>query len=258
MSNLQDRLYNHHETPPSHTWDKIASALDEAEMENQFPKTLYAIEATPPAAAWERIQESLHPPVVSMPARTVKMPILRYAIAALFIGAIAFGVFRLTRNTTSLPPDIVAKSGEVVPKTNVPSDALNTTPVTPTAIEPGSEHTLKDKRLIAQNTTPARSNRREASSRSTDATNALYTYQDRVPNVADRYIMLMTPDGNFIRMSKKWSNMVCCVSGEEQDSDCKDQIKKWQEKLAQSPVSSDNVMDILSLVNSLDESGGDL
>ena len=42
----------------------------------------------------------------------------------------------------------------------------------------------------------------------------------------------MTPDGNIIRMSKKWSGLVCCVSGEEQDEDCKNQIKKWQKKIA--------------------------
>ena len=73
--------------------------------------------------------------------------------------------------------------------------------------------------------------------------------------LTDRYIMLMTPDGNIIRMSKKWSDLVCCVSGEEQDADCKDQLKKWQEKMAASSLapSPGNFMDILSLVNSLDE-----
>ncbi len=37
-------------------------------------------------------------------------------------------------------------------------------------------------------------------------------------------------------MSKKLGNIVCCVAGEEQDDECKDQLKKWQEKIAASPV----------------------
>ena len=85
--------------------------------------------------------------------------------------------------------------------------------------------------------------------------NDIYSDEDSVSAIAGRYIMLMTPEGNIIRMSKKWSDLVCCVSGEEQDEDCKLQIKKWQKKLATSPINPTpgNFMDILELVNSLDE-----
>jgi hypothetical protein len=84
---------------------------------------------------------------------------------------------------------------------------------------------------------------------------SIYAYEDHVPTIAERYVMLMTPDGNIIRMSKKWSELVCCVAGEDQDKDCKDQIKKWQEKIATSSLapSPGNFMDILNLVNSLNE-----
>ena len=61
----------------------------------------------------------------------------------------------------------------------------------------------------------------------------------------------MTPDGGIVRMSKKWGDLVCCVSGQDSDENCKDQIKKWQEKLACAPVANGNFMDILSLVNTL-------
>ncbi len=84
-------------------------------------------------------------------------------------------------------------------------------------------------------------------------TDPVYAYNELSPtNIADRYVMLMTPNG-IVRMSKKLGNLVCCVSGQEQDEDCKDQLKKWQEKIACSPVapSPGNFMDILSLVSSL-------
>ena len=50
-------------------------------------------------------------------------------------------------------------------------------------------------------------------------------------NLASRYITLMTPEGNIIRMSKKLTDMVCCVSGEDENEECKDQMKKWREKI---------------------------
>ena len=89
----------------------------------------------------------------------------------------------------------------------------------------------------------------------TELTQSIYAYEEHVPNLAESYIMLMTPDGNIIRMSKKWSDLVCCVSGEEQDDDCKDQLKKWQQKIATSSLapSPGNFMDIFSLVSSLNE-----
>ena len=67
--------------------------------------------------------------------------------------------------------------------------------------------------------------------------------------------MLMTPDGNIIRMSKKLCDLVCCVSGQEQDEGCKSQLKIWQEKMASSSVapSPGNFMDILNLVSTLQD-----
>ena len=84
-----------------------------------------------------------------------------------------------------------------------------------------------------------------------DYTEPVYAFNEHTPNLADRYIMYMTPEGGIVRMSKKWGDLVCCVSGQDQDENCKDQIKKWQEKLACAPVANGNFMDIFSLVNTL-------
>ena len=72
-------------------------------------------------------------------------------------------------------------------------------------------------------------------------------------DMAARYAMLMTPDGNFIRISKKLGDLVCCVSGEEQDDECTDQLKKWRKKIANAPVapSPGNFMDILDMLHTL-------
>jgi hypothetical protein len=69
--------------------------------------------------------------------------------------------------------------------------------------------------------------------------------------------MLMTPNGQIIRISKKLGDLVCCVSGEDQDQECQDQLKKWRQKIANAPVapSPGNFMDILSLLQSIKEPG---
>ena len=81
----------------------------------------------------------------------------------------------------------------------------------------------------------------------------VFINESNTDDVSDRYIMLMTPDGNFIRMSKKWADLACCVSGEDQDSGCKDQLQRWREKIACAPVapSPGNFMDILNLISIL-------
>ncbi|HEX7847663.1 MAG TPA: anti-sigma factor domain-containing protein, partial [Chitinophagaceae bacterium] len=80
--------------------------------------------------------------------------------------------------------------------------------------------------------------------------------EDNSPiDMANRYVMLMTPDGHFIRISKKLGPLVCCVSGEEADEDCNNQMKKWREKLA-SPsagTSSGNFLELLHLIHNFKE-----
>ena len=60
-------------------------------------------------------------------------------------------------------------------------------------------------------------------------TTAVSHSDSRIDN-KNRYVMLMTPDGNIIRMSKKLGGLVCCVSGQEQDEECKSQLKVWRKR----------------------------
>ncbi|MBK6935468.1 MAG: hypothetical protein IPH18_00175 [Chitinophagaceae bacterium] len=74
-------------------------------------------------------------------------------------------------------------------------------------------------------------------------------------SLEDRYYMMITKEGKVIRMSKKLGHIACCISGEEHDTECINQLKKWQEKLASQhgTNSPGNFMDLLSLVNALEE-----
>ncbi|MCG2614983.1 hypothetical protein LZZ85_11850 [Terrimonas sp. NA20] len=300
MSNLRDKLENYEVTPPANAWDKITTALDEAHQTDQFPARLHAMEVEPPATAWNKILSALDetdqvdpfatrlysmevdPPasawskiaasfeqgqpaeaiIVSQPSRFKQY--LRYAAAAIVIGAVAFGILRWTGSSSDDPtgPSIAAKPATPAVTAPVQTAGTSVPSAVPTGAVDEQVKTVSTGKLIARLDRPYKANRRANAEIGSAVYNAaantsrsLYTYGDNVPSMADRYIMLMTPDGNFIRMSKKWGNLVCCVSGEDPDADCKDQLKKWQEKMATSALttSAGNFIDILQLVNSLDE-----
>jgi hypothetical protein len=271
-------------TPPAGAWEKIAASLGELQLSDQYPATLYNLEAAPPASTWEKIEATLdkkETPVVPM-KRGIPV-FVRYAVAAMLIGAIAFATITLstgkketigiasdqshtsTPDTNSNPVNNGqgASSDVAVEQTqearndaaleeskhtyasvdisdrlrkNGISDALFVSPV----------HTIKS----PQDITPENTYRDLACS---EVHNAFYTGAVPAIDMASRYALLMTPDGQFIRISKKLGNLVCCVSGEEQDDDCKDQLKKWRQKIANAPVapSPGNFMDILSLLHTL-------
>lgn len=247
---LQDKMYNYEVTPPDGVWDKVAAALDEASSEDKFPATLYNIETKPPASAWEAIRSSLYEEdekVVPLRKRTATF--FRYAAAAIIIGVIAFGI-SIWNNSNQQSVDTAQAT---LNDTN--SIKSGTPSIATEKQEPDTEIAYQDNaEKNPVKTAATKTNRNKTAGK--EIINPLYTYEDHgTTDISNRYIMLMTPDGNIIRMSKKWGDMVCCVSGEEQDEDCKQQIKNWQKKLATSPAATSpgNFMDILELVSSLEE-----
>ena len=272
MSSLKNKMINYEVTPPADSWDKIATALNDAHSQDQFPSRLYNMEITPPATTWETIEASLNNNIetpVLAPIRRLS-PLFRYAAAAILVGIVAFGIIRLTMTNNSINSTQVGESKD----SSTPLNNLNATGGTAsTGLDSDSGKSAKkevmvekDKPALTKSSSPVKRTQRTiptlAARRNNtmndmdeDLTQTLYAYANHIPTVADRYVMLMTPDGNIIRMSKKWSELLCCVSGEEQDADCKDQLKKWQQKIASSELapSPGNFMDILGLVNSLNE-----
>lgn len=294
MNKPKHKLYDHEITPPAGAWDRIAHSLDESEMHHRFPAQLYNASVTPPAGVWQKITEGLDseigdklpaklyamevaPPAHAWakiatalgPVETAVTPVRqirhfwRYAAAAVLIGAVAFAIIRTTvQDEPETTPAFVTttKDASITPPetntaTNIPEPpAANTSSAVPTPrklIAATSDNRRAERTLAVSQTSTFQNEERV----NPTLAQSIYAYADHVPDVAERYVMLMTPDGNIIRMSKKWTPLLCCVSGEDQDAGCKDQLKKWQEKIAASSLapSPSNFMDILGLVNALDE-----
>jgi hypothetical protein len=272
---IENKMYNYEVTPPTKVWENIAAALDECEMTHQFPSTLYGIERTPPGTTWEKIKNALDAEQeAAIPKHRKFSPMFRYAAAAAVIGLIAFGGFQLFKKQSGKKD--MAKEQVVLPVKNNPvSDT------TSASDEARNDSALKaSEQIIARVDIPASIQKRSLGSnyiservylpgagvRPDEEDNAPGLHDEETMTTAmahedikndnnSRYVMLMTPDGNIIRMSKKLCDLVCCVSGQEQDEGCKSQLKIWQEKMASSSVapSPGNFMDILSLVNTLQE-----
>jgi len=275
MSSLQNKMSLFEVIPPAGVWEKIAAALDESSLGNEFPTRLYNMELSPPPATWENISSSLQEseaPVIPLNSR--RSTFLRYAAAAVLIGVAAFGIIKWTNTGPATKPAEIVQTGSPkdiqAPAKTTANDGSETgmtsSQKTPDRTEKnhamfaGLDPQVKTRARKIPNPTIIYPTNEYEEFFNDQYSNPIYAYVDVVPNMADRYIMLMTPEGNIIRMSKKLGNLVCCVSGEEQDEDCKSQLKKWQQKMAASPLATSpgNFLDILNLVGSLDDGATEL
>jgi hypothetical protein len=259
--------------PPAYIWNNIAGSLDAEGVSEDISAKLYTAEVIPPSAAWKKIQTSLDAEnETEVPGHRRLFPLLRYAAAAVVIGLVAYGALQFfqpgKKDTPVVSLNNLPVTGTVIPVVSERPDIQHADIV----INTNDDEARNDAALEASKKTYARVD--IPALKRTDAAAAfnfahLLSAEDihesgnsgyeeglasEVNYTASRYIVLMTPDGHFIRMSKKLSNLVCCVSGEEQDANCRNQVQKWRKQLACSNTAHPgNFLDILSLLGSLQD-----
>lgn len=257
-------LYNLEVSAPATAWQAISEAL---EAKPAYAAKLAGMSMTPPATAWGKIEASLDPVIKERKKIT---PVFRYAAAAMITGLLAWGGYQLFTGKpgeTKLAEQPVTITTEESARSANLRDILDEQ-LAVSDVTASLEEARNDAALEASKKTFARLDTREKKSKFKNVHEFLFIADEyeppntrglsfepdeiRPPSIADRYILLMTPEGKMIRMSKKLGELVCCVSGEEQDKDCVDQLKKWREKMAHPAMahSSGNIMDILSLLQS--------
>lgn len=266
------KLYNFEVTPPVGVWDHIAAELDELEIGNKYPEKLYHYEVAPPHFLWNKITTVLDSfPEGAVPEKRKMTPLLRYAAAAVVIALMIWGGFQYF-SKNSADSEIAGKNpGPLRTDSIIASEKNQTQPEenpasTPPIATTTEQDAIDNAALEASKKTYAKHD--VPGSKIKDVSN-FYFAPEMNPsgtrglnfdgsgnselNTMDRYIMLMTPDGNIIRMSKKLSDLVCCIIGEQQDENCINRMKNWREKIANSAVghSPGNFMDILDLVTIL-------
>jgi hypothetical protein len=270
-------LKNAEAAPPVSAWQNIIASLNDEILAPRNAAALYQMEVAPPAAAWAAIKKNLDiTEEAGIPERRRFAPFLKYAAAAAIAGLLFWSglqLFNTKKGDGTVAVITPVNAADTQNKENTASALTAETAIdgiTSAADEARNDAALEEsKQVYAKVDVPALKKR---ISRTFDATILLpdpgitvgergfdisetYATADDQLATTDKYIVLMTPEGNIIRMSKKMGEMVCCVSGEEQDDECLDQMSKWRKQMANHPkaLSPGNFIDIVNLVNSLQD-----
>lgn len=249
--------------PAPHNWNHILSGLEDIRIGEQLAQA----EQAPPCGTWDKIARELD--AAEQPAIKKIAPWWRYAAAAAIVITIGLGINRMVQ--PGIKGEETAIHQDTPPAINPGKQdpAKETLDELVAAAPSASEDARNDAALEASKKTyakleyPAKKMAREVSGfyfntyAGEAGTRGLTEEETVLPDQkpADRYITLMTPDGNIIRVSKKLGGMVCCISGEADDPACTDQLKKWREKIIDSPLghSADSFLDLLLLINTAEE-----
>lgn len=249
--------------PPEENWNKLLSSLEEISIGRQLAET----EVPPPAGTWNKIAHELDAGNSSPVKKTT--PWWRYAAAAAILIAAGLGIFRFTR--PAVPNEEIAIHNDSIQHTDqVKKEQRRETLEEIVSIAPEANEEARNeaaleasKKTYARLEYPAKKIAREVSAFYFNAYPSSITSRGlddpetsaSETSKAERYITLMTPEGNIIRVSKKLGGMVCCISGEAEDPACTDQLKKWREKIVASPLghSADSFLELLQLVNAAEE-----
>ena len=273
-STLQNKILNYEVVPPLGVWGKIVNTLDESELAQEFPSRLYGAEVIPPVSVWNKITTSLDAGQEKViPEQRRISPLLKVAAAAMIIGLLAWGGIQILNNKSGNKELVKQKLQK--PEKDSPAPLINQDNNSPEENIASADNNIPSeearndaaleasKKTFAKLDIPVKSSIKEIAagyyfaSSVGDENNSGIIPNDEINtgDLSSRYITLMTPEGNIIRMSKKLTDMVCCVSGEDENDECQDQIKKWREKIICSPAchSTGSFMDILGLVDALQD-----
>jgi hypothetical protein len=288
---FQIRLYNFEISPPATAWDKILVALDQPPVTEEFPSRLYDLQLTPPPGLWQKINSALNKlNELKTPVPFINRikPYYRYAAAAVMVGVITFliSIFINKQNIANVAEDkIIPGKLHSLPLQKTIDQNNNqkqeATVLTNQLPEPNKKRLIaatitnhgKSIEELLQNklintpinySSPATlqtsysADNLENDAEYLDYSPRAITYDQSKISRINNYIVLLRPDGNIMRVSKKFVDMIGCMytsPSNSSDENCHEQIKTWRKKMAKSLVtpSQDNFMDILTLIKSLQD-----
>lgn len=245
-------------TPPVAAWNRILDQLEDNNRLNQLSEKLKNLAIAPPAALWSKIEAALPGKAVvpkPAPVKTGSFKWTRYAVAASVIGLLCFATLHLLEKFAKNRATALAVFSNNQKKDNRQTAGIASkgTYALPANGQEADSSVEGGAHLLAQG--------ERASNAPTQIRTATgHTYHTTIEKnkaIQGRYIILMTQDGNVVRMSKKLGNIADCVSGETAGSECTSQIQEWQKELANAPVTAtpDTFLDLLDLAKTDLQSG---
>ena len=283
---FRDEVLDMEIQPPTGTWDSISLQLDEGPQED-FSKKMYEYEVVPPANTWQEIVGVLDAGQTALviPMRKTYNKIFRIAAAAAIIGIITWAGFSIIKkNEHSSDKEIAGKSNKITtptvpaikPNETSSSEEIKKTILLPednTAIaltNPVKRNAEKNIK-INRNNNPELVNSltsEENHSTSNDIAYAdiknLHRKNKAVAATDDktseaRYLVYLTEQGDMVKLSKKLADLTCIYTKDGNVSqtalakidvsDCNDQVKYWQGKIANSSFqSSSNPFELMEVL----------
>ncbi|TXH22380.1 MAG: hypothetical protein E6Q95_02330 [Chitinophagaceae bacterium] len=249
LDHTTSSLQNIEVTPPAHLWDQIQQKLDQSDEYIKVAATLQHIEIAPPAQVWNQIQATLDETKENKKESGAKIISInsapnnnwkKYIAIAASIAFIAFLGIRLSdfdnENTNSLA------STEIKSNTTESTDTKNTSTQQESIANVLENNTPAFNPSISPNDKDLTKNKNTASDISTAKNNE----EKPITSRKNDYLVLMTNDGEIVRLSKKAGNMARCISGEHADGECNEKLKEIQKEVSSKTILS-GPLDILSL-----------
>jgi len=247
-SNIQQKLFNYSETPPSSAWDSIAAALDEKPV---YAQKLYQYEQAPPAGVWNNVAAQIVLPETKVVPLRAK--VFKYAIAAAVLGLIAAGsIFYLKNgagsNLASQPQNAVS-TGVNDSASDTQTSSKQATFGDPDDVGIKTDEDVSagiatvSKQALVRFSPHGRLAKDGMPAHAIDITPEVKTRIDT--ELADRYMIATTSAGKVVRLPKKaYSDYACAET--YKNYQCKEKIASLQSKMAAS-VATDftEFMDLL-------------
>ena len=273
---IAQKLVSAEVTPPVNVWQKIFTSLYNEENSQPIAEKLLATAVIPPATVWQNIKTTLETRQAETHARPWFLtPLFRYAAAAVFAGLLVWGGIQLVSKKGNNETAVATNS-----QNNTSSNTSLTTTVSSATTNPDTEAVnpaIQENDLVAEKRNDAAleeskhtfaklessaGNRFKNIASSfefsslAEENNVNENFHSNTANAlnkSNRYITVMTPDCNLIRISKKMEDLSCCISGEVVDKACEQKLEKWRKKMASSSTHPANFVDIMELVEILEE-----
>ncbi|MEJ7913359.1 MAG: hypothetical protein WKF70_09410 [Chitinophagaceae bacterium] len=234
-SQLNHKLHQFEEVPPSGNWEAIAHALDEGEY--QLGKKLYHYESTAPQAIWTNIENVLGSNTVPgniKPFYTRYRQVLKYVAAAALLVLVASLITLFLNKDNDASTDLARQA-----PLEEPSGGATPGGQTSIAIDQVESNvsTLQENKT---NATP--DNNRSAARASVGKTN--------------RYLTMDNEEGDKVRLSRKAYTVFNCAENNNSINykRCKENIELMQQKMSASLLSpSGDFGGLIDILKSLEE-----
>lgn len=296
----QGRIYQYEAAPPAEAWQAVAEMLDKQAANADWDERLYHQQATPPESVWAYVQAQLDSeatPVVSILQKPVRnKSSLRIAAAAIvLLGLAGTALWTMREKFFSQPSQAVA-ANTVAPITQPPmangttSAASNDNIAQNVALAEAAATAQPNHAIAAKNIVKRRSSAGRVITTIAPLeyvthnemaflpTNAVFTNTNKLPNERGQtvveingmdapvssYINISGPDGQSIRVSAKFANLLGYLNDGPDQEERLDRIikesafwkatfRQWREKMtdADAAPSLSNFMGLLEMVKVL-------